>query len=447
MEIFIKIVQFLLSLSILVLFHEAGHYLFAKLFKTRVEKFYIFFNPGFSLFKFKKGETEYGLGWIPFGGYVKISGMIDESMDLGQMKEEPKPWEFRSKPAWQRLLIMIGGVVVNIVLAFIIYIGVLFTWGESYLSIKDMKEGVVVNDTFSKMGVKKGDNIIGFDGHYMERFSDIIPNLLLEKPKVMDIDRGGDTIHLNIPESIVGELLDISSRSFYIPRIISPRIRTNGLLVAGFSEYSTAYDSGIRKGDRLIYLNGTKINYVDDFIDANKAEGYAKTNVKILRGKDTVAFSFPLSEDGKMGIRYAYDNNLHTSVKYFSLAESIPAGIKMGVKEIKSYIKQLKLVFSSGKQAAKSVGGFGSIANIFPGVWNWYSFWMLTALISIMVGIMNMLPIPALDGGHVLFILYEIITGRKPGEKFMEYAQMVGMFLILGLFIMANVNDILKFIG
>lgn len=448
MEIFIKIVQFVLSLSILVVCHEFGHFLFAKLFKTRVEKFYMFFNPWFSLFKFKKGETEYGIGWLPLGGYVKIAGMIDESMDTEQMRLPAQPWEFRAKPAWQRLLIMIGGVTVNVLVAFMIYIGILYTWGETYLPAKNVTYGVVCDPVFERMGIQKGDKIVALDHRELDRFTDIIPEILLNTPQTMQVVRNGKEMSLQIPGTLVNELLEMSSKSFSLTPLLIPRHPVKDVEIGGFASYSVAYDAGLRKGDKILSVNGKSFSFYDEFTDAVEANKGKQVETIVLRGVDTLTFSFLLGNDGKFGI-YAtlapYPFDLTT--KKFTFFEAIPAGINMGINQLGAYVKQLKLLFSQGETAVKSVGGFASIANVFPGVWSWPDFWSLTALISIMLAVVNILPIPALDGGHVLFLLYEVITRRKPSEKFMEYAQIIGMIFIFGLFILANVNDIIKFLG
>lgn len=448
MDIFIKIIQFLLSLSILVLFHEFGHFLFAKLFKTRVEKFYMFFNPWFSLFKFKKGETEYGIGWLPLGGYVKIAGMIDESMDTEQMRQPAQPWEFRAKPAWQRLLIMLGGVMVNVLLAFAIYIGILYTWGETYLPAKNVTYGVVCDSIFSDMGMQKGDKVIALDHVEVDRFNNIIPEMILNRPKTMQVMRNGEEVTLNIPDTFIPELLEMSSRSYSLNPLLTPRRPVDGVQIGEFADYSVAYDAGLRKGDKILSVNGRTFEFYDDFTDAVEANKGQRVETRILRGTDTLTYGFLLGNDGKFGI-YAVlpENPFEFVTREYTLAEAIPAGIQMGVNQLGSYVKQLKLLFSQGKTAVKSVGGFASIANVFPNVWSWPDFWSLTALISIMLAVVNILPIPALDGGHVLFLLYEVITRRKPSEKFMEYAQIVGMVFIFGLFILANVNDVIKFFG
>lgn len=448
MDIVIKVTQFLMSLSILVLLHEFGHFLFAKLFKTRVEKFYMFFNPWFSIFKFKKGETEYGLGWLPLGGYVKIAGMIDESMDTQQMKQPVQPWEFRAKPAWQRLLIMIGGVLVNVILAFVIYIGILFTWGETYLPTENVKNGVVCDSLFQNFGMRNGDIIVGLDGQPIERFDDIIQNIMLNNPQSIDIIRDGQSLSLQIPNDLVPTLLEISSRSYKMSPMLMPRLAMDNVEIRDFAPSSVAYDAGIRSGDRIIAINGQGFMFYDQFTDLLKQYRDESIETSVLRSSDTLTYTIKLGQDALLGIYYnAPSYNFELVTHKFTFFEAIPAGFEMGIEQINSYLKQLKLLFSHKEEAYKSVGGMASIANIFPSHWNWLAFWQLTAVLSIMLAVVNILPIPALDGGHVLFLLYEVITRRKPSEKFMEAAQMVGMFIVFGLFILANVNDVMKFFG
>ena len=446
MDIFIKILQFVLSLSILVLFHEFGHFMFAKLFKTRVEKFYMFFNPWFSLFKFKKGGTDYGMGWLPLGGYVKIAGMIDESMDTEQMKKPAQPWEFRSKPAWQRLLIMLGGVIVNVVLAFVIYSMVLFTWGETYLPAENVKYGVVCDTVFYDMGMRNGDIVVAMDGKKVERFSDIVPDMLLNTPKTVQVKRDGELIDLQVPESFVAQLLAMSTQN-YKTRFLEPRKLMDSTYVGDFADYSVAYDAGIRKGDKILAVNDQSFRFYDEFTNYLAAHSDSKVKTTVLRGKDTLNFAFDLGYEGKFGIYFGSTEVPELAVHEYSFLEAIPAGIDRGTETLGSYLKQLKLLFSPHVEAYKSVGGMMMLGSIFPGVWNWQIFWELTALISIMLAVVNVLPIPALDGGHVLFLLYEMVTRRKPGEKFMEYAQLAGMAVLLGLFILANVNDFVRFFG
>ncbi len=447
MDIFIKVIQLVLSLSILVLFHEFGHFLFAKLFKARVEKFYMFFNPWFSLFKFKKGETEYGMGWLPLGGYVKIAGMIDESMDTEQMKKPAQPWEFRSKPAWQRLLIMLGGVMVNVVLAFLIFILTLYTWGETYLPAENVKNGVVCDAVFAPIGMKNGDIVVSLDSVKVEKFTDIIPDMLLNNPKTIQVVRDGKTMNLRIPDTFVADLLAVSSKNFKARSFLVPRQLMDSIFVGDFADYSPAYDAGIRKGDKIIAVNGKKFTYYDELTDLLKSEEGRKVNARVLRGKDTLDIGFDLTSDGKMGIYFGSTERLEFATREYSFWEAIPAGLKKGAETLTSYLKQLKLIFSPQVEAYKSVGGVLMIGSVFPGVWDWQIFWELTAFISIMLAVVNVLPIPALDGGHALFIVYEMITRRKPSEKFMEYAQLTGMAILLGLFVLANVNDIVRFFG
>ncbi len=448
MDILVKVLQLILSLSILVLFHESGHFLFAKLFKTRVEKFYMFFNPWFSLFKFKKGETEYGIGWLPLGGYVKIAGMIDESMDTEQMKNPPQPWEFRAKPAWQRLLIMLGGVMVNVVLAFVIFILVLYAWGETYLPADNVKYGVTSELIFKDMGIRNGDKIVALDGQRVNDFFNIVPDILLNDPKSIEVEREGKRIILPVPESLVAELVRISSvKNFRAASLLAPRQLMDSTVVKEFTEYSAAYDAGVRAGDRILTINGIHSRFYDEFTGVLDSLKGKNIELALLRGKDTLQIPMELGYDGKLGIYFANTDRLEFAVRKYSLGAAIPAGIKKGVATLKSYVKQLKLLFTPQVKAYKSVGGVMSMGNIFPGVWDWQVFWELTAFISIMLAVVNILPIPALDGGHVLFLLYEVITRRKPGEKFLEYAQVIGMIFLIALFILVNVNDVVRFFG
>lgn len=408
----------------------------------------MFFNPWFSLFKFKKGETEYGIGWLPLGGYVKIAGMIDESMDTAQMKQPVKSWEFRAKPAWQRLLIMLGGVMVNVLLAFAIYIGILYAWGETYLPARNVKYGVVCDTVFREMGMQKGDIIFALDQQEIGRFGDIIPDMLLNNPKTIQVLRDSQVVSLQIPSTFIPQLLERSSRSFKMTPLLVPRVPETQVEVSGFADYSPAYDAGVREGDKILSINGQGFRFDDEFTELLLANKGKEVETQVLRGEDTLSFAFVVGTDGMMGIQRmlpAADFELVT--RHYSFFEAIPAGVRMGVNQLGSYLKQLKLLFSHKDEAYKSVGGMLSIGNIFPGVWNWQVFWELTALLSIMLAVINILPVPGLDGGHVLFLLYEVVTRRKPGEKFMEYAQVAGMIFIFGLFILANVNDIVKFFG
>ncbi|MDY0101640.1 MAG: RIP metalloprotease RseP [Lentimicrobium sp.] len=436
MEILVKIAQLLLSLSILVIFHEFGHFIAAKIFKTRVEKFYLFFNPWFSLFKFKKGETEYGMGWLPLGGYVKISGMIDESMDKEQMKLPPEPYEFRSKPSWQRLIIMLGGVTVNILLAFAIYIGMMWIWGEQYLPTSEVKYGIVADSVAQDMGLRNGDKILSVNNEQVEDFFRIPGRIILDNASSVQVERDGQPVNIQIPEGFIGRLLKHQSADFITARM--------PFIIGGFSPESTAKESGVMEGDRIIGINDSVVEYFDQFREVIPAYKNQEISLKVLRGVDTMSFNVQIPETGVIG---AYTNPaglFNFKVKNYNFFTAIPAGFNRTIKGVADYIKQLRLIFSPEVKAYESVGGFITIGNIFPGTWDWTAFWGLTAFLSIMLAILNVLPIPALDGGHVMFLLYEIITGRKPSDRFMEFAQIVGMVLLFGLLIFANGNDIVK---
>lgn len=436
MDIFIKIAQLILSLSILVIVHECGHFFFAKLFKTRVEKFYLFFDAWFSLFKFKKGDTEYGIGWIPLGGYVKIAGMIDESMDREQMKKPPKPDEFRSKTTGQRLLIMIGGVLFNLILAIVIYTGMLKVWGEEFLPVENMKYGIECDSVALSMGLQNGDKIISIDNEHIERFSGITNFILLNDPKTIQVDRNGQQVNLDIPKEIVPAL--IKGAPF-----ISPRMPFH---IGKFTKDSEGKKAGMQIGDYVVGIDTVPTPYFDQFKVAIK--DYKNQTVDIWVERDGVKQKIPvkLTENGLIGAAADFTHIFELERKEYGFFAAIPAGIKKAVKVGHDYLKQFKLIFNPETKAYESVGGFIAIGNIFPSEWDWESFWTLTGFLSIMLGILNILPIPALDGGHVLFLLYEIITRRKPSDKFLEYAQMVGLFLLLALLIFANGNDIYKLI-
>ncbi len=441
MEILIKIFQLLLSLSILVVFHEMGHFLAAKLFRTRVEKFYLFFNPWFSVFKFNFKGTEYGLGWLPLGGYVKISGMIDESMDKEAMKKPPQPYEFRSKPAWQRLIIMLGGVIVNVILAMIIYVFLLFTWGESYLPTSEAnKFGITVDSLGMEMGLSDGDKIISIDGNVVEDFHKIPITLILDEAKYILVQRDSMIMNVPIPKGAIGNLVKHKN-----PEFISIRYP---YVIERFGENSPAEAAGLLAGDQLIGLNGQPLMYRHEYIrEIPKLKGEDIT-LTALRGEDTLNISFQVSEQGLIGVwGVPAGEYFEFNTRSYNFFQAIPAGIVKGYKGIGDYLKQLRLLFSPEVKAYESVGGFGTIASIFPAEWDWERFWRLTAFLSIMLAILNVLPIPALDGGHVMFLLYEMIARRKPSDKFMEYAQIAGMILIFALLIYANGNDIAKWIN
>ncbi len=439
--ILIKTAQLLLSLSILVILHEFGHFMFARLFKTRVEKFYLFFDPWFSLFKMKKGETEYGVGWLPLGGYVKISGMIDESMDKEAMKLPAQPWEFRSKPAWQRLLIMLGGVMMNFLFAMIIYIGILYAWGESYLPTANVKYGISVNETGKEIGFQNGDKILSVENQIVENFSAVIPTIVLDNAKTVQVERNGQKTDVEINDADLALLLKSKS-------VISPRMPFE-IKIGRIEKESPADKAGLKKEDIFVGADSLRFQYYDEFTDYLFAKKGQVILVDMIRDGQPLQKEVVVSEEGKIGFAVAFINPdmfEYKTIEY-GFFESIPAGIKRGVRTSTDYLKQFRLFFKKETKAYESLGGFATIGNIFPGSWDWYAFWNMTAFISIILAIMNLLPIPALDGGHVVFLLGEIITGRKPSEKFLEYAQIAGMVLLLALVLYANANDIIKMIN
>ncbi len=435
MDIVIKAGQLILSLSILVILHEFGHFFFAKVFKTRVEKFYLFFNPWFSLLKFKKGETEYGVGWLPLGGYVKISGMIDESMDKEAMKLPPKDYEFRSKPAYQRLLIMVGGVLVNFLLAFFLFWMILFKWGEAYIDVNDAPYGLAYNPIAHEIGLQDGDIVTAVDTHKVVTASDIASYLILEEAKQLTVNREDSLFKIDIPEGFGKTLIAKEVRSLSEVRI--PFVIDS--IVAG----GNASQAGLQKGDSLMYINTQEAGYYDQVAKILPENVGKRITLTIKRDNEVKDIRCAVSDKGTIDVGYKSQSYFCdvTKVKY-GFWEAFPAGIAKGTKTLIGYVKQLKLVFS--KEGVTQLGGFGSIGNLFPPHWDWYSFWSLTAFLSIVLAFMNILPIPALDGGHVLFLLYEIISGRKPSDKFLEYAQTVGMILLLGLLLFANGNDIFR---
>lgn len=433
MEILVRVAQLLLSLSILVLLHEFGHFFFAKLFKTRVEKFYLFFNPWFELFKFKKGETEYGVGWLPLGGYVKISGMIDESMDKEQMKQPAQPWEFRSKPSWQRLLIMIGGVLVNFLLALFIYIAVLYTWGEEYIANKDAKYGIQADSLAQRIGFRNGDKIISLDGKPLENVATLQADIIFNEVKSVKVERNGQQVDVPIASKFVPEILN--AKGMFAPRVVYK--------VGEVAKDMPAIAAGVQVGDVFISADTTKMTFVDEYRAYFQSHKEKLVAVTLLRGKDTVKVNVKPNSNGLIGTMLDFDQFKISKIEY-GFWESIPAGISHGIDKGANYLKQLKLIFSPETKAYESLGGFIAIGKIFPGTWDWYAFWNMTAFLSIILAIMNILPIPALDGGHVMFLLYEMVTRRKPSEKFMEYAQIVGMVILFSLLIFANGNDIVK---
>lgn len=439
MEILIKAAQLILCLSLLVILHEFGHFFFAKLFKCRVEKFYLFFNPKFSLYKKKIGETEYGIGWIPFGGYVKIAGMIDESMDKEQLKQEPKPWEFRSKPAWQRLLIMIGGVMMNLITALAIYIGMSYTYGKSYINNTDVKYGYQYSALAQEMGFKNGDKIINVNGKVYEDMSEIPMAFVLEDVKYATIERDGQTKELKVDFEYKSTLLT-SKEAF-----ISPRVYTR---MDSIVTDMPAYKAGLQNRDSIISVNSQPVLFADEVTNfiTSCPDGFEVEYVRDSAGVKLTKTAVIIPEDGKIGVLYGgFDTKYYPiTVKKYTFLESIPQGTKLAVAAVEDYFKQLKIIFNPETEAYKQVGSVFSMGNFFPATWDWARFWSIAAIFSVMLAVLNIMPIPALDGGHVLFLLYEMITRRKPSDKFLEVMQIVGFVILLGIMALALGNDILR---
>ena len=443
MEFLIKAAQLLMSLSILVVLHELGHFIPAKLFKTRVEKFYLFFDPWFSLVKKKIGGTEYGIGWLPLGGYVKISGMIDESMDKEQMKKPAESWEFRAKPAWQRLIIMLGGVTVNLFLGIFIYSMTLYTYGDKYLPNENIKDGIwCTDDLATEIGFKNGDKVISADGVLVERYSDILEKVITSK--IITVMRGEKEVELVMPIDLIDKFLNNETKL-----ILYPRIPT---VVSRVEKGSNAEIGGLQKKDIIKAVNGISYTYFDEFKTALNAHTSETIELVVDRDGEEVSLSVLVSDKGVLGFAPAMLNVTQleklevyklASLKY-GFFSSLPAGYNKAIKKLGSYISQFKMILSPSTGAYKGMGGFGAIGSMFPATWNWEIFWNLTAFLSLMLAFMNILPIPALDGGHVVFLLYEIVVGKPAPEKVMEYAQAVGMILLLSLLVFANGNDILK---
>lgn len=457
MDVFMKILQVVAALSLLVLVHEFGHYFFARLFKIKVEKFYLFFDAGFALFKWKpkKSDTEYGIGWLPLGGYCKIAGMIDESMDKDQINSEPQPWEFRSHPAWQRFFVLFGGVFFNVILAIIIYAAMMGTWGEQYIRNSDVTTGISTNSLGQEIGFRNADKVISFDGKPVEKFDELRLQLIQEQARSASIERDGKTLNVDIDPTYMPAILEsVDLFDYGIPFVVNEVPDTS--INAG---------CGLVKGDKILSLSipakdststdtffaaegGRPLMFseVREFISAHPSDEVTAT---ILRDEDSLqAIQIPLKINQEGFMEIAIDGNLSNfykvTEKKYSFLEAIPAGIKKAGQQISNYWKQLKLIFTPKTKAYKSVGSFIAIGQIFPGYWDWHAFWSITAFLSIMLAVLNILPIPALDGGHILFTLYEMITGRKPSDKFLIAAQTVGMIFLIGLMILAFGNDIMR---
>lgn len=431
--------QFILAFSILIVLHEMGHFITARWFGCRVEKFYLFFNPWFSLWKKKKGETEYGIGWIPLGGYVKISGMIDESMDKEQMKLPPQPFEFRAKPAWQRLIIMLGGVVINFVLALVIFAMILFVWGEERLPVKNMKYGLAADSLALSVGIKDGDVINAVNGKPLVYQNDLAKAMMLSKGVTLLVTRDGRDTSITLPDGFIRQLTKNQLRGFVSPRV--------PVIVDSLNKDIVFTSGKFEKGDQLIRMDGKDFTYYHEFDKIKKEFKGTDVTIKVLRnGKDTVAVGVKVKEDGSIGFysKGAEDIFVTEKIKY-SFFEAIPAGIKYGVNRLGDYVQGIRLLFTSKEHKVQdNLGSIISIGKTFGGTWDWQRFWTMTALFSIILAFMNILPIPALDGGHALFTLIEMITGRKPSDKFMEYAQMAGIVLLLGLMVYALGLDIFR---
>ncbi len=438
MIIFIKIVQVIAALSLLVLIHEFGHFFFARLFKIRVEKFYLFFDPWFSLFKFKpKGsDTEYGIGWLPLGGYCKISGMIDESMDKEAMKEEPKPWEFRSKPAWQRFFVMFGGVFFNFILAILIYSSTLFTWGEEYLKNQDAVYGVQCNDLAKEIGFRNGDRVVSIEGMPVDRFQDIQLSIARNQATTAVVIRDSAEVSVSIDPDYIPAILNT-------PGMFTLRVPYEVLSVP---DSSLNYNAGLMPGDRVAEVDSQKVFIIQDIQAILMEHKGDSVSFIINRGGTLIPKVLAVDTAGRIGV--FLNSDVHkffnvTQVNY-SLLSAIPAGASKTISTITNYIKELGLIFSPKTEAYKSVGSFIAIGNIFPSTWEWEIFWNITAWLSIMLAVINLIPIPALDGGHILFLLYEIITRRKPSDKFLEIAQVIGMLFLLAIMFLAFGNDIYR---
>lgn len=440
METLIKILQFVVSLSLLIIIHEFGHFMFAKIFKTRVEKFYLFFDPWFSLFKFKKGETEYGLGWLPLGGYVKISGMIDESMDTEQLKQPVQDYEFRAKPAWQRLLIMVGGVLMNVILAALIYIGISFAWGDQYVSNNQIVYGFEFSQSAKEMGFEDGDKIVSIKGNQIDDIAKVASEMILGGAGDIVVERNGELKTIHISDKGVGSLIDDK-------QFISPIIP---FIVGGVQDDSPAQAAGIEVDDRLVGINNNEVLSINGAVEIFSENAGQSTTLSFVRDSAGIEVKRDLittiSAEGTIGVMLVSPSDIFDmTTREYGFFESIPVGIKRAGAEISSYARQIKLIFTPDSGAYKSLGGFISIGSIFPTTWDWYSFWRITAFLSIALAVMNILPIPALDGGHVLFLLVEVITGRKMGDKAMEILQTIGIFLLFALLLYVNANDIYRF--
>jgi regulator of sigma E protease len=438
----IKLTQLILGLSILIVLHELGHFIPAKIFKTRVEKFFLFFDWKFALFKKKIGDTVYGIGWLPLGGYVKISGMVDESMDTEALNEPPQPWEFRAKPAWQRLIILTGGVLVNFILGYLIYVFVLFHYGEMYLPNDALTYGIWTNEAGKEIGLQNGDKIISVNGKVPDNFREAALEITLGQDGFIEVDRAGQVERIAITEAGITKLVETRGYA----DLIVPRMP---YVVGGFSEGSAAEKAGLQINDSLIALNGHQMLFFDQYKDSIPRYAGQDITLTAMRAGNTVDIMLSVPQDSVIGIGLVQnlDRFYTLKTKEFTFGEAMSGAVKSTWDKLSSYVRQFKLIFNFNTGAYKEVGGFYTILQQYSDTWDWQRFWEFTAFLSLMLGFLNILPIPALDGGHVVFTLYEMVTGRKPSTKVLEYAQMVGFFLLLALLVFANGQDILRAIG
>ena len=426
-----KTAQFILSFSIIVVLHELGHFIPARLFGARVEKFYLFFNPGFSLWKKKIGDTEYGLGWIPFGGYVKISGMIDESMDKEQLNKAPESYELRSKPAYQRLIVMLGGVIVNVILAIVIFIGIAWFWGDDFLPAKNLSYGIHVTEVSKKMGLQDGDIIVSLDQKELKDFFELESKIVLEDAKTIQVKRGDSVLSLVIPTTVAAKLSNANNTTSFVMPLFP-------VIVDSIGKSAVVVEGSFQKNDTLLSINGQSVKYQHEFIEVKKQYSDSLVTILAKRGTDTVKIRTLINNKAQLGLFVKLPMQLFKTVhQSYSFADAIPTGIQRCFTTLDNYVTGIKQIFTGKVNPNDSLGSLISIGNTFPSQWDWERFWTLTAVFSIVLGFMNVLPIPALDGGHALFILFEMITGRKPSDQFMEYAQIAGMILMFGLMLYA----------
>ena len=442
MEILIKVFQFILSLSLIIVLHELGHYWPAKYFKIKVEKFYLFFDVKYSLFKKKIGETEWGIGWLPLGGYVKIAGMIDESMDKEQMAKPPEPWEYRSKPSWQKLIIMLGGVTVNFILAIIIYIGLAYSYGSSSILLNSVKDGFVIdNPILVESGFKTGDKILSYDNNEINTYSELRKSIV--SASIYEVERDGEILEISLPTDFLGRLSSSDNPSLF-------EFRTP-FIIQSVSEESLNKDYDIRQGDMIISINDQQIKYTDQLIPLLEKNKNTTVEVELQRDSFIIQKTLNVDSNGKLGFMQGASiqdmlelDFLEVTNNSYSFVESIGIGTNNFVSFFGFYLEQFAAIFNPSTGAYKGLGGFLAIGNIFPGTWDWQSFWDRTAILSVMLGVLNLLPIPALDGGHAMFLVYEMVSGRKPSDKFLETVQVIGFIILLTLVIFANGNDIYK---